>query len=107
MYALVQISGRQFKAEAGARLKIDRIAKAEGEELRFDSVLLTSDGDKITIGSPFVAGVAVKAVVVSHERAKKVMVVKFKRRKDYHRRRGHRQPYTVIRVESIEGAGAS
>jgi large subunit ribosomal protein L21 len=106
MYALVQILGKQYKAEAGARLKIDRLAQAQGEEVRFDNVLLTSDAGKVTIGSPFVSGVAVKAVVESHELAKKVVVFKFKRRKDYRKKRGHRQQYTVVRVESIEGARA-
>lgn len=106
MYALVQILGKQYKAEAGSRLKIDRLAQAQGEAVRFDDVLLTSDAGKVTIGSPFVPGVAVKAVVESHERAKKVVVFKFKRRKDYRKKQGHRQQYTVVRVESIEGARA-
>lgn len=106
MYALVQILGKQYKAEAGSRLRIDRLDKAQGEEVRFDSVLLTSDGDKVTVGTPYVPGVAVKAVVEGHERGKKVLVVKFKRRKDYHKRVGHRQRYTVVRVAAIEGAQA-
>jgi large subunit ribosomal protein L21 len=106
MYALVQILGKQYKAEAGSRLKIDRLAKALGEEVRFDDVLLTSDAGQVTIGSPFVPGVTVKAVVEGHELAKKVVVFKFKRRKGYRNKRGHRQKYTVVRVEGIEGARA-
>ena len=106
MYALVQILGKQYKAEAGSRLRVDRLAKGQGEEVRFDQVLLTVDGAKITVGRPFVPGAAVKAVVEGHEVGKKVLVVKFKRRKDYRRRRGHRQQYTVLRVEAIEGAQA-
>jgi large subunit ribosomal protein L21 len=106
MYALVQIQGKQYKAEAGSRLRVDRLAHAQGEEVRFEHVLLTSEDGKITVGRPFVPGVAVKAVVEGHEVGKKVLVVKFKRRKHYRRRRGHRQQYTVIRVEAIEGARA-
>lgn len=106
MYALVQILGKQYKAEAGSRLKVDKLAKAEGEEVRFESVLLTSDAGKVNVGTPFVPGAAVKAVVEGHGKAKKILVVKFKRRKDYHKKTGHRQPFTVIRVEAIEGAQA-
>jgi large subunit ribosomal protein L21 len=106
MYALVEISGKQYKAEAGSRLRIDRLQKAQGEEMRFESVLLTSDAGKVSVGAPYVPGVAVKVVVEGHEKGKKVLIVKFKRRKDYHLKRGHRQQYTVVRVEAIEGAQA-
>ena len=104
MYALVQILGKQYKVEAGGRLRIDRLEKAQGEEVRFESVLLTSDAGKVTVGAPYVPGVAVKAVVEGHERARKVVVFKFKRRKDYRKKSGHRQQHTVIRVAAIEGA---
>jgi len=106
MYALVLIDGKQYKAEAGSRLRVEKLKSEPGEVLRFEQVLLTSDGAKVTVGSPYVQGVAVKAVVEGHERAKKVLIVKFKRRKDYHKKVGHRQSYTVIRVEAIEGAQA-
>ena len=106
MYALVLIDGKQYKAEAGSRLRVEKLKSEPGEVLRFEQVLLTSDGATVTVGSPYVQGVAVKAVVEGHERAKKVLIVKFKRRKDYHKKVGHRQSYTVIRVEAIEGAQA-
>ena len=104
MYALVEIQGRQYKAVAGSRLKVDRLEKAQGAELRFDNVLLTSDGGSVTVGAPYVAGVAVTAVVEGHERGRKIAVVRFKRRKDFHRNRGHRQKYTLIRIQAIEGS---
>jgi large subunit ribosomal protein L21 len=104
MYALVQIQGKQYKVEAGSRLKVDRLARAQGEEVRFEHVLLTSADGNVTVGTPYVPGAVVKAVVEGHELGRKVLVVKFKRRKDYRRKRGHRQQYTVVRVEAIEGA---
>jgi large subunit ribosomal protein L21 len=106
MYALVEILGRQYKAEAGSRLRIDLLDQAQGAEVRFDKVLLTSDGGTVRVGTPFVPGVSVTAVVEGHEKGKKVLIVKFKRRKDYHLKRGHRQQYTVVRVQAIEGAQA-
>ncbi len=107
MYALVEIQGKQYKAVTGSRLRIDRLERAQGDTLRFDSVLLTSDDGKVSVGSPFVSGAAVTAVVESHEVGRKVMVIKFRRRKHYHRTRGHRQKYTVLRIESIEGVRAN
>ena len=106
MYALVLIDGKQYKAEAGSRIRVDKMASEPGEVLHFDKVLLTSDGAKVAVGSPYVQGVTVRAVVEGHERARKVLVVKFKRRKDYRKKVGHRQSYTLIRVEAIEGAQA-
>jgi large subunit ribosomal protein L21 len=106
MYALVDIQGKQYKAVKGSRLRVDRLEQAQGETLRFDSVLLTSDEGRVSVGAPFVSGAAVTAVVEGHELGRKVMVIKFRRRKHYHRTRGHRQKYTMIRIESIEGAPA-
>jgi large subunit ribosomal protein L21 len=106
MYALVEIQGKQYKAVAGSRLRVDRLERSQGDELRFDNVLMTSDGGSVSVGAPYVSGVAVTAVVEAHEVGKKVAVVRFKRRKDFHRNRGHRQKYTLLRIKAIEGASA-
>jgi large subunit ribosomal protein L21 len=104
MYALVEIKGKQYKAEQGAVLKIDKTANVKGDQLEFDSVLLISDGDDVKVGSPYVDGAKVKTVVEETKRDRKVTVFKYKRRKNYRKTRGHRQAYTYVRVEEIVGA---
>ncbi len=103
MYTLVEIKGKQYKAEKGSLLKVDKIEKNKGEELEFDSVLLVSDQDKIKIGKPYVKGVKVKAIVVDHIKDKKIIIFKYKKRKSYRRKQGHRQQFTLIRVKEISG----
>jgi large subunit ribosomal protein L21 len=104
MYALVEIKGKQYKAETGKLLKVDRLEKPEGDVLEFDSVLLVSGGEKVQVGTPYVEGVTVKAVVEEHGRDGKIVVFKYKRRKNYRRTRGHRQHFTRLRVQEITGA---
>ncbi|MBF9018088.1 MULTISPECIES: 50S ribosomal protein L21 [unclassified Oceanispirochaeta] len=104
MYALVEIKGKQYKAEKGAVLKVDKFDKQSGDKVEFDSVLLISgEGDPI-VGSPYVDGAKVTAVVKSNVKDPKVKVFKFKRRKGYRRTQGHRQNYTLLTVEDILGA---
>lgn len=103
MYALVEIKGRQFKAQKGALLKIDRIEQVKGENVDFEQVLLLKDDQKVTVGTPYVKGAAVKTTVEEHVRDKKITVFKFKRRKNYRRKQGHRQQFTLIRVDEIVG----
>lgn len=104
MYALVEIKGKQYKAEKGTLLTVDRLEHEEGDSLEFDSVLLTSNDGKVSVGTPFVKGVVVKASVEGHEKGKKVRIFKFKRRKAYRRRQGHRQNYSLLKVTDITGA---
>jgi large subunit ribosomal protein L21 len=101
MYALVEYKGKQYKAEKGAILQVDKIEAEKGATIDIDSVLLVSDGDKISVGTPFVKGAKVKVVVEDSFRDKKVLVFKYKSKKDYHRFIGHRQQYTNVRVEEI------
>jgi large subunit ribosomal protein L21 len=103
MYALVELKGKQYKAEKGVCLKVDLLDAEPGSTLDIDSVLLVS-GDTVTVGSPYVAGVKVSAKVESHEKAKKIIVFKYKPKKDYRRKQGHRQQYSVIKIEDIVGA---
>jgi large subunit ribosomal protein L21 len=104
MYALVEIKGKQYKAEAGALLKVDLCDEQPGEAVEFDSVLLVSGDKKTQVGQPYVKGVTVKTVVEEHGRDKKILVYKYKRRKNYRRSRGHRQHFTLLRVQEISGA---
>jgi large subunit ribosomal protein L21 len=101
MYALFEYKGKQYKAEKDALIQVDKIDAEEGAAIDIDSVLLVSDGDKISVGTPFVKGAKVSAVVENSIRDKKVLVYKYKSKKDYHRLIGHRQEYTNIRVKDI------
>lgn len=101
MYAVFRTGGKQFRAEPGLRLQIPSMDVEEGETVTFDSVLLASNGDDVTVGTPTVEGASVKAEVLGHGRGRKVVVFKRKRRKGYRRKQGHRQGYTEIRVEEI------
>ena len=103
MYALVEIKGKQYKAAEGSLLKVDRFDTEAGKQVEFDSVLLVSDETKVHVGQPYVKGVKVKAVVEEHGKDKKILVFKFKKRKNYRRTRGHRQQFTLLRVQEISG----
>jgi large subunit ribosomal protein L21 len=105
MYAVVEIKGKQYKAQEGDLLKVDTVEGADGDLLEFDSVLLLrGDDETVSVGAPYVKGATVKAVVEQHGRDRKVVVYKYKRRKGYRRRRGHRQQYSLVRVKEIAGA---
>ncbi|MCI5645109.1 MAG: 50S ribosomal protein L21 [Treponema porcinum] len=101
MYALVEYKGKQYKAEKGAVLSVDKLDAEKGAKIDVDTVLLVSDGDKISVGAPYVKGAKVQIVVEDSFRDKKVLVFKYKSKKDYHRLIGHRQNYTNVRVEDI------
>ncbi len=101
MYAVVEIKGKQYKAEKGGLLEVDLFSQEPGAKLEFDSVVLLSDGQNVKVGQPFVSGAKVKTVVEKHIKADKVLVLKFKRRKGYQKLQGHRQNYTILRVEDL------
>ena len=103
MYALFEYKGKQYKAEKDALIQVDKIDAEAGEKISIDSVLLVSDGDNIKVGTPYVSGAKIEAEVEGDIRDKKVLVFKYKSKKDYHRFIGHRQEYTKIRVKEIIG----
>ena len=103
MYAIVEFKGKQYKAEKGALLKVDKIEAAPGSSMDIDSVILLS-GETLKVGSPYISGAKVSAVVESHGKAKKIIVFKYIPKKDNRRKKGHRQQYSVIRIEDIIGA---
>ena len=103
MYALVEIKGKQYRAVEGSVLKVDRFESEAGKQVEFDSVLLVSDDKKVKVGQPYVKGAKVKAVVEEHGRDKKIIVFKYKKRKNYRRTRGHRQQFSLLRIKEITG----
>jgi large subunit ribosomal protein L21 len=103
MHVVFRAGGKQFRAEAGERLRVPSIQAEPGDTVTFEDVLLLSDGDKVRVGQPVVEGASVKAEVVAHGREKKITVFKRKRRKNYRRKQGHRQGYTEVRIAKIVG----
>ena len=103
MYALFEYKGKQYKAEKDALIQVDKIDAEDGAKITIDSVLLVSDGDAVKVGTPYVNGAKVEVEVENSFRDKKVLVYKYKDKKDYHRLIGHRQEYTNIRVKNIQG----
>lgn len=104
MYALVEIKGKQYKVEADSVVTVDRIDSEEGSQVEFDQVVLLRTDTDVKVGQPYVKGASVKAEIESHDRGKKVIVFKHKRRKNYHRTKGHRQQYSTLRIKEIAGA---
>ena len=102
MFAIVSIAGQQFKVEGGQKIFVPRLDAKEGDKLTFDQVLLTSDGGNVVVGTPGVSGVAVSATVITQEvKGDKVIVFKKKRRKGYRLKKGHRQQFTHLQIDSI------
>jgi len=103
MYAILKISGQQFKATPNAILRVPKMEAEIGGKLTFSDVLLWSDGDATMVGAPLVSGKSVSAEVVKHGRGDKIIVFKKKRRKGYRRKNGHRQWYTEVRLTGFSG----
>lgn len=101
MYAIIDIKGKQYKVEQGKYLEIDLQDNAENDQVKFDQVLMVSDGKTVTLGKPTVAGASVTAKVMSHLQDKKIIVYKMRRKKGYRRKQGHRQDYTKVMIEAI------
>ncbi len=102
MYAIVNINGTQTKVSPDAVVEVPRLKGEPGQKLTFDQVMLVADGDKITIGKPFLKGASLVAEVVEHFRGDKIKIFKYKRRHDFRKRAGHRTDLTRIRVASIQ-----
>ena len=100
MYAIANISGKQYKVEAGMTITVDRLNSEIGEVVTFP-VMLMADGDNVKVGTPVIKDMVVKAKVVSHVQDKKIVVFKYKPKKNERKKQGHRQPYTKITIESI------
>jgi large subunit ribosomal protein L21 len=102
MYAIVNISGKQFKATEGARVRVPLQTGDAGAKVTFDNVLLVHDGSSTKIGAPTVKGATVTATVIDHGREKKILIYKKKRRKGYQRKNGHRQWFTDVEIQKIQ-----
>jgi large subunit ribosomal protein L21 len=101
MYAVVSTGGKQYRVKEGDILRIEKVPGAVGDSFSFDRVLLVSNGEQLTIGEPTVPNAMVNARIVRQGKGKKVLVFKYKRRKRYRKKQGHRQPFTEVQVDNI------
>ncbi|MFU8817489.1 MAG: 50S ribosomal protein L21 [Pseudomonadales bacterium] len=101
MFAVFSSGGKQHRVTEGEILRLELIDAAPGEEVVFDKVLLVADGDNVSVGAPYVDGGKVTAEVMNHDRARKIRIIKFRRRKHSMSRQGHRQWYTAVKITSI------
>ncbi len=102
MYAIIETGGKQVRVEEGQEVYVEKLDVNEGETVTFDRVLMVG-GDDVKVGSPVVDGATVTAKVDKHGRAKKLTVFKYKPKKNYRRKQGHRQPYTKVVIDKING----
>ncbi|MGV3467092.1 MAG: 50S ribosomal protein L21 [Heyndrickxia sp.] len=100
MYAIIETGGKQIKVEEGQAIYVEKLAASEGDSVTFDKVLFVG-GESVKVGSPLVAGATVTAKVEKQGRQKKLVVFKYKAKKNYHKKQGHRQPYTKVVIEKI------
>ncbi len=104
MYAIIESCGRQYKVAQGDVVFFEKLEVEEGKKVTFDHVILVSDDKKVQVGTPYVKGVKVEGKVVSHGKGKKILVYKYKAKKNYRRTQGHRQPYTKVEITAIKTA---
>ena len=100
MYAIIQTGGKQYKTEVGDIISVEKLDAEVGTEVSFD-VLMTSDGENVVVGKPFVEGIKATAKVVEHGKGKKVIVFKYKPKKNIRKKNGHRQPFTKVEITAI------
>ena len=101
MYAIIETGGKQYKVEAGDVIYIEKLGDEEASEYTFDKVIAVGTDDGITVGAPYVAGASVSAKIVKNVKAKKIIVMTYKPKKNSKRKMGHRQPYTKVEISAI------
>ena len=102
MYAIVNSGGKQYKVKEGDILKVEKLAGEVGDNVSFDKILMFSDDENVNIGTPLLEDVTVNGHIVEQGKAKKIIVFKYKRRKRYRRKQGHRQQFTAVKIDSIK-----
>lgn len=102
MYAIIETGGKQYKVQEGDIVFVEKISVEEGSDFVFDKVLAVSDEGALTTGKPLVDGASVTAKVLAHGKGKKIVIFKYKAKKGYRNKNGHRQPYTRVQIQSIQ-----
>lgn len=106
MYAVIEACGKQYKVTKGDIVFFEKLDVEEGKKVTFDNVVLLSDEGKVEVGAPYVKGIKVEGKVVAHGKGKKIVVFKYKAKKNYKRKQGHRQPYTKVEITAIKTPAA-
>ncbi|MDI3480472.1 MAG: large subunit ribosomal protein [Tepidanaerobacteraceae bacterium] len=102
MYAIIETGGKQYMVSEGDVLQVEKLDTGEGETVEFDKVLALSKDDEFLVGKPYIENVKVRATVLKHGKGEKIIVFKYKPKKNYRRKRGHRQPFTEVKIEKID-----
>ena len=102
MYAVIESCGKQYKVAEGDVVFFEKLNAEEGKKITFDNVVLLSEEGKVQVGNPYVKGIKVEGKVISHDKSKKILVFKYKAKKNYRRTQGHRQPYTKVEITNIK-----
>ncbi|MBR2518370.1 MAG: 50S ribosomal protein L21 [Selenomonadaceae bacterium] len=103
MYAIIKTGGKQYKVAEGSEVIVEKLDAAEGDKVTFEEVLALGEGSELKIGRPFVKGAKVTASVVKVGKGPKIRILKYRHKTNYRRRQGHRQPFTKVKIEKIEG----
>lgn len=101
MYAIIETGGKQYRAEEGKTIRVEKLPEEKGEAVKFDRVLMLNDGQETRVGKPYLDGCSVEGKILNTGRGKKITVFKFKAKKNYRRKQGHRQPYTDVLINTI------
>ncbi|MGI6727745.1 MAG: 50S ribosomal protein L21 [Anaerovoracaceae bacterium] len=101
MYAIIETGGKQYRVQEGDLISVEKLNVEAGKKVDFDKILFVSDGNTIAIGDPYVKGAKVGATVVESGKGKKVIIFKYRAKKDFRKKQGHRQPYTTLKIDSI------
>ena len=105
MYAVIKTGGKQYRVAEGETLRVEKLPATAGDKLTFDTLLFADDAGKVLVGRPAVAGMKVEAEVLEQGLGKKITIFKYKRRKSYRRKSGHRQPFTALKITAITAVG--
>lgn len=107
MYAIIETGGKQYRVQNGDQIAVEKLGVEAGETVVFDKVLVVGEGEGVKVGAPYVDGTTVEGKVVENGKGKKVIIFKYKAKKDYRKKQGHRQPYTLVEITAIGGAKAA
>ncbi len=105
MYAVIETGGKQYRVQEGDVITVEKLDVSAGDDITFDKVLLMNDGEKVQVGTPILESAKVFGTVVENGKSEKVIIFKYKSKKDYRKKQGHRQPYTMIKIESLSAEG--
>ena len=106
MYAIIETGGKQYKVQNGDQLRVEKLEAAAGSTVVFDKVLAAGEGSDIKVGTPYLDGLTVEGTIVESGKGDKVIIFKYKAKKDYRKKQGHRQPYTLVEITSVAGVKA-